>query len=612
MTEYENTLYEKYNRLTVLELRKAAKELGVKLGAGISKQGIVEKIVAALRDQPQQGGEPAPAAESHPIRKAAIIADDESEEEERPAFTAPPLRPVLARPAPTGAPSSLSTISAKAPAFTMEGSRAWHNPRPYTNNSAPRPAQNTWKPRPAAPQETGVVYQRPAARPAQPQSRPSYSAQRFGPEQTETPDTRPPYAAGGQDYQPVRDYSYSAQAGGGYAGAPRDYDAQSASPVYARREMREGAQMANTPNMNDLMMAGECGDGEGILEIQPEGYGVLRAAGMPGKNDIYVSAAQIRRFSLRAGDHVAGKTRPQRETDRYCALLYITEVNGQTAEEAMNRVSFDALTAIYPKEKIRLAAADENDLCLRAMDILCPIGLGQRALITSPARGGKTTLIGKLCAAVQKSAPQAETLVLLLDERPEDVTAMRESVQAEVIAAPADQTAELLMRTAEMTLERAERLVEQKKHVILFVDGLTKYAKACSQAAPAAARTLPSGLAAGAMAKPKRFFGAARNTREAGSLTIIATQQAPTDPMEEAIAEEYRNLCNMEMTLVRLPQEKRLFPAFDPRKCKTRRGEMLLSREETELARRMEEAAEDKTLKEALDAIIRLMEAARE
>lgn len=590
---------ERYEQMTVLELRKVAKELGVKLGAGISKQGIIDKLLAAGNGE----AEPAamPAEEMHPVRKAAIILDDESDDpDDIPVLTArmtPRTAPQPRVPA-SGTVSSLSTISAKAPAFTMEGSRAWHNPRPYSNTPYQRPQQNTWNPRPAASGSESRDYSRPSApRQTGAPVRPSSPyPQRFGPEQTEPQDYRTSYApAPQQDYlAPRGDYAPSA--------------AYSNQPYYRKESQDRPAQM-NQPNMSEMMMTGECGDGEGNLEMQPEGYGLLRNPNGNGKNDIYISAAQIRRFSLRPGDHVTGKTRPQRESDRYCAMLYITEINGMPAEDAMNRVTFENLTPVYPKKRIRFSGPDEKDPFLCAMDLLCPMGFGQRALITAPARSGKTTLIRKMSAAIRQNYPQAEILILLLGERPEDVTEMKDQVNCEVAAAPADQSDEALIRLSEMTLERVERMVEQKKDVVLFTDNLTRLGKALNQTAPAGTRTLQTGLAAGCLTKARRFFGAARNTREAGSLTIIAIQQAPGgNALEEAISEEFRGISNMEMTLQRLPGEKRILPAFIPASCVNRREDMLLSPEETEAKQQALQAFSGKTPAEQMDMLCRLPE----
>lgn len=617
---------EKYEAMTVLELRRVAKEMGVKLGAGISKQGIIDKLSAAAAVAP--AGDPphteeaaavaapeedAPEAQPQPaapVRHAAIIADEEPDEEEDdvPVLTPNPTlqgiprtmnprpasRPAAANPAP-GA-SSLSTISPKAPAFTMEGARAWHNPRAYApaggyQRSAPGGAWG--KPtQPASPGESRV-YSRGPQQPQrydprgvqQPQRpAPAYSSSRFGPEQPEgenrPADYRPytsDYSAPRQDYAPRTDYA---------APAPQDYGAPR-QPAYYHKDAAPGG----SPAMADMLMTGECGDGEGVLEVHPDGYGFLRISNYrPGKNDIYVSNAQIRRFNLRTGDFVAGKTRPQREGDRSCALLYITEINGQAPEEAPKRLSFEELTALYPKRKMALMPRAGTDILLRMMDLMAPMGFGQRALVVAPARSGKTALLKRLAASIGNRYLKAQLLVLLLDERPEDVTEVREAVKGEVICSTVDETPETLAKVSELALERALRLVEQKRDVVILVDSITKMAKAYNAMAPQSARTLPGGLAAGAMNKPKRFFGSARNTREGGTLTVIAlAQQEAGSALDQAIVEELRGAANLEMFIGRAAPKAALFPAVDFARSANRRPELLLSPAEMQAAEKMRE-----------------------
>lgn len=553
---------ERYEDMTVLELRKAAKEMGVKLGAGISKQGIVEKLTAAAANQPETPPEAAPAA---PVRHASIIADDGMDDEEEfsslPSRPAQPERPVIPpRTTGMGSASSLSTISAKAPAFTMEGSRVWHNPRTYTGNTYQRPAPGTWNSRPAGEMHT-YSSRTPVPGRAPVPNRTAYP-QRFGPEQTEQ-ELRAPYSAPAQ--QDYRDYQPTGRPQGSYM-------------------HREGGE-APQPSMNELLMTGECGDASGTLEIQPEGYGFLRADSPNGK-DVYISAAQIRRFSLRSGDQVTGKTRPQRESDRTAAMLYITEINNQSPEEAAKRVPFESLTALYPFKRIRLTARGHQDPFLRLTELLCPLGFGQRALIRVPAGCDGRAALLKMANAIAAFNSKAQTLVLLPDEKPEDAAEEKAAFQAELLIHTADQPAEMLVRTAENALERAQRLVEQKTDVVLLVSDIAKLCDACGQLMPAAARTLPSGLIAGGMNKPRRFFGAARNTKEAGSLTVIAFCPVPEDAPAAAAAEkELRGLANWEMAL--LPGEGAAEPGFDLFASRNLRPDPLLTEAEAAAARRI-------------------------
>lgn len=562
---------EKFEDMTVLELRKAAKEMGVKLGAGISKQGIVEKLTAAAVDRPEPEAAPETppeAAPAAPVRRASIIADDGMDDEDDlalPPRPAQPERPVIPpRTTGMGSASSLSTISAKAPAFTMEGSRAWHNPRTYSGSTYQRPAPGTWNSRPAGEMHTYSSRTPVPGRSPVP-ARPAYP-QRFGPEQMEQ-EPRAPYSAPApQDY---RDYQPAGRPQGGYI----------------RRESAETPQ----PSMNELLMAGECGDATGTLEIQPEGYGFLRADSPNGK-DVYISAAQIRRFSLRSGDLVTGKTRPQRESDRTTAMLYITEINNQSPEEAAKRVPFESLTALYPAKRIRLTARGHQDPFLRLTELLCPLGFGQRALVRVPAGCDGRAALRKMANAMTAFNSKAQTLVVLTDEKPEDVSEARAAFRADLLIHTADQPVEMLVRTAENALERAQRLVEQQTDVVLLVGDIAKLCDACGQMMPAAARTLPSGLIAGGMNKPRRFFGAARNTKEAGSLTVIAFCPVPeNDPAAEAAEKELRGLANWEMML--LPGVGGVAPGFDLCASRGLRSDTLLTEAEAAVARQIREDA---------------------
>lgn len=614
---------ENFEKLTVLELRRVAKEMGVKLGAGISKQGIVDKLneAAAGRESTNEepAAHPANAEPSRPVRSAAIITDDEPEEDEDdvPVLTPntvmqTPPRPMTRPAAPSnpGASSSLSSISSKAPAFTMEGSRAWHNPRAYQNPSqsyTPRP-QN-WGGRPAqpAPADARGYSRAPQQRPdprVQPRT-PAYP-NRFGPEMPQQEDRNggeyrpaaPSYANAPQDYQPRSDYPpRDYQPRGEYAprtdySQPRDagpaFNRPAAAPYYPGRET--GAAPSAMPEM---IAAGDCGDGEGVLEVHPDGYGFLRTDHYrPGKKDVYVANAQIRRFNLRSGDYIAGKTRPQREGDKYSALLYITEINGKVPEETPSRLNFDEFTPIYPKRRIMLSQKN-NDPALRLMDALSPIGFGQRALIAAGPKTGKTALMKKLASAIRENHPKAHLMMVLVDERPEDVTEMKEFVKGEVIDSTFDEPAENHVKVCELAIERAMRLVEMKKDVVILLDSLTKLARASNALAAQNARALEGGLAAGAMNKPKKFFGAARNTREGGSLTIIATVLSDgASALDEAIFNELKGTANMEMRLARLAGEKRLAPGVELSSMHTRHDELLLTEEERQLAGQLRALAE--------------------
>ena len=341
----------------------------------------------------------------------------------------------------------------------------------------------------------------------------------------------------------------------------------------------------SNPAVPEMLAAGECGEGAGVLEIQTEGYGFMRAENyLPGSKDTYVSIAQIRRFNLKTGDYIAGKTRPQREGDKYNALLYIDTVNGESPDKATRRKNFDDLTPLYPNERIRLENGDnEKDLALRAIDLIAPVGKGQRGLIVSQPKAGKTVLLKKIAQSVRKNNPDVHLIVLLIDERPEEVTDMQRSIEGEVVYSTFDELPENHTRVAEMVLERSKRLVEHGKDVVILLDSITRLARAYNLVIPPTGRTLSGGIDPGALHKPKRFFGAARNIENGGSLTIIATALVETGSrMDDVIYEEFKGTGNMELHLDRRLSEKRIFPAIDMVKSGTRREDLLLTQEEQE------------------------------
>ena len=335
----------------------------------------------------------------------------------------------------------------------------------------------------------------------------------------------------------------------------------------------------SNPVVPRMIKAGLLGSGQGVLEVQAGGYGFLRANNCsPGPDDIYVSIAQIRRFGLHSGDFVVGKTREKRVGDRYSALMYIDSVNGDNPEVARLRRPFDSLTPIHPNRRLTLENPEgESDLAMRLLDFIAPIGLGQRALIVAPPKAGKTVLLKKIAQAVRRNHPDIELIVLLIDERPEEVTELRRCVDAQVVYSTFDAPQENHVRVADMVYERAQRLVEQGKHVVVLMDSLTRLARACNALAPGG-RAMSGGLAPGVLQRPKRFFGAARNIEEGGSLTIIATVLVETGSrMDDVIFEEFKGTGNAEIRLDRALSERRVFPAVDLLRSGTRREELLLT-----------------------------------
>ncbi len=321
---------------------------------------------------------------------------------------------------------------------------------------------------------------------------------------------------------------------------------------------------------------------EGVLEIiQSEGFGFLRPINYsPSSEDIYISASQIRRFDLRNGDKVSGKVRPPKENERYYGLLQVEAVNGEDPEVARERVHFPALTPLYPNRKIQLETKPEY-LSTRIMDLISPVGFGQRGLIVAPPKAGKTMLIKEIANAITTNHPNTELIVLLIDERPEEVTDIERSVDADVVSSTFDERPENHVKVAELVLERAMRLVEQKKDVVILMDSLTRLARAYNLVIPPSGRTLSGGIDPAAFHRPKRFFGAARNLEEGGSFTILATALVDTGSrMDEVIYEEFKGTGNMELHLDRQLAERRIFPALDLKRSGTRKEELLLTKKE--------------------------------
>jgi len=319
--------------------------------------------------------------------------------------------------------------------------------------------------------------------------------------------------------------------------------------------------------------------GEGVIEILPDGFGFLRAPDynyLPGPDDIYVSPSQIRRFNLRVGDTVSGQIRPPKDSERYFALLKVETINLESPEKARDKVLFDNLTPLYPMQKLELETASDN-LSARVMDLLTPIGMGQRGIIVSPPRTGKTMLMQSIANSITQNHPDVVLMVLLIDERPEEVTDMQRSVKGEVISSTFDEPATRHVQVAEMVIEKAKRMVEHQKDVVILLDSITRLARAYNTVVPPSGKVLSGGVDSNALHKPKRFFGAARNIEEGGSLTIIATALIDTGSrMDEVIFEEFKGTGNMEIYLDRKLADRRVFPAIDINRSGTRKEELLM------------------------------------
>ena len=371
-----------------------------------------------------------------------------------------------------------------------------------------------------------------------------------------------------------------------------------------RQEGSSAQQEPNGPELDSGKMA------HGILEVMQEGYGFIRSANyLPGDQDIYVSPAQIRRFGLKTGDIIMGNIRVKTQGEKFGALLYVASVNGESPASIAGRKAFEDLTPIFPNERINMDGED-SPIPIRMIDLLSPIGKGQRGMIVSPPKTGKTTLLKQIAKCISTRYSEIHLLVLLIDERPEEVTDIRESIEGpnvEVIYSTFDELPEHHKRVSEMVIERAKRLVEQKKDVVILLDSITRLARAYNLTVPPSGRTLSGGLDPAALHMPKKFFGAARNMREGGSLTILATALVETgSKMDDVVFEEFKGTGNMELVLDRKLQEKRVFPAIDIQKSGTRREDLLLSKEEQEAVYIMRKALNGMKSEDAVEQILNM------
>lgn len=362
--------------------------------------------------------------------------------------------------------------------------------------------------------------------------------------------------------------------------------------ILSREDKQESVEENKEENAEEKkerlkVMINESNTSKGVLEImENNSFGFLRCNNyQTGENDIYVSPSQIRRFNLRTGDEVQGKVREAKDSEKFKALLFVEKVNGENPERAIGRKSFETLTPIYPQERLYLETDNKNDLSSRLMDIICPIGKGQRGIIVAPPKAGKTTLLKKVAQNISENYPDVKLIVLLIDERPEEVTDMKRSINGDVIYSTFDEEPQNHAKVSQMVLERAKRMVEQGKDVVILLDSLTRLSRAYNLTITPTGRTLSGGLDPGALIMPKKFFGAARNIEEGGSLTILATALVDTGSrMDDMIFEEFKGTGNMEVHLDRKLQERRIFPAIDIYKSGTRKEDLILSEEEKEVA----------------------------
>ena len=652
MSEWKN---QDFSQLTVLELRKVAKAMGVQLGAGISKAGIIEKLDRARNakysDIPAVPMDFTPIPKSDdkqesPVEKAevpAAVKDEKPSESPAPANK----QPVPAAGKPETAAPAVAAPAVAAPAVAAPKPEAEKPAAPAQPASDARPAISGFRPAyqaPATPPRFGSkpAYQASSNsfgnRPARPQgndfARPARPVNytRFGPAAqadstndrsydaprttsswadrrpaygSDVPDRRPAYGTDAPDRRPAygndlpdRRPAYGTDTPRSAFGtdAPRysrSYDVPSAFDSGRARQPGFNSPQRDVPSdlqsmwagsPSDMLSPAECQDGSGILELHPDGYGFLRGASLtPSNRDIYVSMAQVRRFYLRTGDFVTGKVRPQRDGDKYSAMLYITEVNGCPADSLASRPAFDALTPCYPHEHITLEVEGGSNefLDMRLIDLVAPIGFGQRGLIHCPPAVDKARLLSSIANAASICHPDAVVMTLLLGGTPEDATLYRDHTHGEVIASTFDQTPENHLRITDMVLERAERLVEMKKNVILLVDSLTYLSKVYTTAAVQQGRQTIGMVNPVSLQKAKKLFGAARCLREGGSLTIFAVMNIETGSrVDDSIAEDLKGTANMELVLDTAAARAGIYPPVNLLLSGTKRAELIASKEQ--------------------------------
>ncbi len=582
--------------MTVIELRKLAKEKHVRLGAGLSKDGIIQKLTAALAGESTEEATEQVVEETPAAAPETEAKEPAAQEEETPAVQ-------------TAQQTSQEAPAREERTASAHFKAAWHNPSPrYSAKPAYQaPAYSSrpaWQARTASAPRTAANTDTVRMN----STRPTNYAPRFGPDAVD-PAPAPSVQRGTEEYRSFREQprnfggfqenrstygerswseqqrpsfqeggyvasSYGTNAPAGY-GPRASYTSRRADTGYYNQELG-----TSNPAVPEMLAAGECGDGQGILEIHPDGYGFLRPENfLPSSKDIYVSMAQIRRFGLRTGDLVVGKTRPQREGDKYAAMLYITAVNGCVPDELGQRPAFEDLTPVYPSRRIDLESHNgKGSDAMRIADLIAPIGFGQRGLLLCPPDTGKTQILQDFANVVTENYPQVTVLVLLIDECPEDVTLFREQVKCEVVASTFDQAPENHLRLADMVLERAQRLVEQKQDVVVVVDSLTRLAKAYTTTAAQQGRNMPGMVNPSSLFRAKKLFGTARCVKEGGSLTILGAMNVDNgSKVDDTVVEEFKGTANMELVLDQEVAKAGVSPAINLKKSGTKRADLLMT-----------------------------------
>ncbi len=585
---------EELSSMTVLQLRKIARENDIILGAGVDKLAIIHKIGELMLSEGDMARLRADAdtVKTPPVKMhRAAPAAEAPVPEEKPAPEVPEEKPVPApkaekveKPAPE---KPKEEEGASEPKFQA----AWHSPdSPHSiNHTTPRTGGGNFISNRPAWQSTT-----PSGRPLPPEQRPqplrsASFAPRFGPaahQEAEAPAEAP---VSRPAVSPLPDHRVGFAGNGSMSPRPAAPAApaaeENAAPPVENPEPVLQDTASASPTLEELLSSGEYEEGGGVLELHPEGYGFLRSSAfLPSSRDIYVSMAQIRRFALRTGDEIRGKIRPQREGDKYSALLYIDTINGIPEAEAFSRPVFDELTPVYPSRRISMEFKDEPSLPdMRLIDLIAPLGFGQRGLLLCPPETGKRRLMQEYAQVITKNYPDVHVLMLLIDLNPEDVTEIRESVSCPVLASTFDQSPEMHLRLTEMVMERAMRMVEQGKDVVILADSLTRLAKIYTTSAVQQGRSVQGMVNPSSLLRAKKLFGAARACKEGGSLTVIATMDIATGSrVDDSVVEEFKGTANMELMLDQSVARAGVSPAINLQRSYTKNSDLLLNARQKE------------------------------
>lgn len=589
---------EKYESLSLAALKDIAKARGMKGTSGMRKGDLIQLMLA--EDQKAEG-EPATAAgqEEAAQEKEEMKQDKEEKQAEKP-LSETKKRVVSSQQRPRYKNQSRIAVRTQTPsreengnqAASREESRNQAPSREETRNqvSSREETRNQAPSREETRNQTASRAEERNQAPSREESRNQAQSREEGRSQTQFREDSRTQAQSREDVR---------------------FQTQPESREEKRQDNREdrqdGESRANVPDMEQLDSGVTA---NGILEVLPDGYGFIRCANyLPGENDVYVSPSQIRRFNLKTGDILCGNTRIKTQQEKFSALLYLKSINGFHPSEANRRFNFEDMTPIFPNKRLRLERS-QSSIAMRIVDVISPIGKGQRGMIVSPPKAGKTTLLKDVAKSIITNNPEMHLIILLIDERPEEVTDIKEAIEGqnvEVIYSTFDELPEHHKRVSEMVIERAKRLVEHRKDVVILLDSITRLARAYNLTVPPSGRTLSGGLDPAALHMPKRFFGAARNMREGGSLTILATALVDTgSKMDDVVYEEFKGTGNMELVLDRKLQEKRIFPAIDIQKSSTRREDLLLTREEQEAVYLMRKALNGLRTDEAVENILNM------